>query len=121
MTAGGRRPATCPAPGPGPAAERARLDKWLFVARLFRSRALAAAAVAEGAVRVNGRRVTRPAQPVGPGDVLTLVRGGQVQLLEIAALAPRRGGAAVAAALYRLRAPAAAGAADRGAPGAATA
>ena len=55
-----------------------RLDKWLFHARFCRTRALAQAAAAAGRVRLNGRRVEKPAQMVKPGDVLTLGRGAEV-------------------------------------------
>jgi len=77
-----------------------RLDKWLWQARLFRTRSLAARQVAEGRVRVNGARATRPAAVVGPGDTLTLVRAGQVLVLRVLALGNRRGPAAEARALY---------------------
>lgn len=78
----------------------ARLDRWLVVARFFRTRSLACAAIGQGAVRVNGRHAARPAQPVAPGDVLTLVRGGRVRVVRILALAERRGPACEAARLY---------------------
>jgi len=79
---------------------RLRLDKWLWQARFFRTRTLAAGQVAEGQVRLNGARVTRPAQAVGPGDVLTFVQGSRVRVVRIAALGARRGPAAEARALY---------------------
>lgn len=73
---------------------------WLWRARLFRTRSLAARQVAEGRVRVNGARVTKPAAAVGPGDTLTVVRAGQVLVLRVLALGIRRGAAAEAETLY---------------------
>lgn len=77
-----------------------RLDKWLWQARMFRSRSLAARQVADGRVRVNGARVTKPATAVTTGDTLTFARTGQVMVLRIAALGSRRGPAAEARTLY---------------------
>lgn len=91
------RPGSTP-PRPPPAD---RLDRWLFVARFFRSRAAAAEAVAAGRVRLNGRRIDRPARQLAPGDTLTLVHAGRVRLVRVLALAPRRGPPAAAAALWR--------------------
>ena len=54
----------------GPA--RQRIDKWLFFARLLKSRSLAAKAVEAGDVRVNGALVRQPAHAVRPGDVVVL-------------------------------------------------
>ena len=77
-----------------------RLDKWLWQARFFKTRSLAAAVVAEGHVRVNGTRTTKPAQPVRPGDTLTFVQGGRVRLIRVLAPGGRRGPAVEAQALY---------------------
>lgn len=86
-------------------ADRIRLDKWLWHARQAKSRSLAQKMIQAGQVRVNGGRVTNNAQPVGPGDVITLaVHGGtrhaDVRLLEIIACGVRRGPYAEAAMLY---------------------
>lgn len=70
-----------------------RLDKWLFHARLHRSRTIAQAAVAAGRVRLNGRRMDKPGQTVKPGDILTLGRGADVMAVRVLALAERRGSA----------------------------
>ena len=86
-------------PAPEPVAD-IRLDKWLWHARLYRARSLAAAAVEGGHVRVNGIRVTRPGRSVRPGDTLTLVQGGRVRVLRILAPGARRGPAAEAATLF---------------------
>ncbi len=80
--------------------ERIRLDKWLWHARLYRTRALAQAACATGKIRVNSARTQKAHQLVGPGDVLTLALGGRVRVLKVRALAERRGAVAAAALLY---------------------
>lgn len=79
-----------------------RLDKWLFHARFCRTRRLAQAAAAAGRVRLNGRRVDRPAQTVKPGDILTLGRGAQVMAVRVLALAERRGSTREAQKLYEI-------------------
>ena len=80
----------------------ARLDKWLFHARFYRTRLLAQAAAQAGRVRLNGTRIDKPGHTVKPGDVLTLGRGGQVMAVRILALAERRGPAMEAQKLYEL-------------------
>ena len=77
-----------------------RLDKWLWQARLCKSRSFAAALLAEGRVRVNGRPVSKPARTITPGDVLTLPLSGTIRVVRILALGSRRGPAAEAMALY---------------------
>lgn len=81
-------------------AERIRLDKWIWHARLVKSRGLAADLVGAGHVRVNGTRALRPGRAVGPGDVLTVVLGPRVRLLRILDCGERRGPATEAAALF---------------------
>ena len=78
----------------------ARLDKWMFCARLCRTRETARAVIEGGKVRLNGARVQKPGHAVRPGDVLTLAVGGQVRVLKVLVLAERRGAAAEAALLY---------------------
>jgi len=77
-----------------------RLDKWLWHARFFKTRTLAAAQVAGGHVRVNGTRVAKPAQQVGPGDVLTFPQGAQVRVVHVVEVGTRRGPATEARTLY---------------------
>lgn len=77
-----------------------RLDKWLWFARFFKTRSLAAAQVAAGHVRVNGTRTTKAAQAVRPGDTLTFSQGRMVRVVRIAALPLRRGPAPEARAAY---------------------
>jgi ribosome-associated heat shock protein Hsp15 len=78
-----------------------RIDKWLFHARFARSRGRAAALISDGCVRLNRKRVEKPATTLAPGDILTLVIGARVRALEIAALGTRRGPASEACLLYR--------------------
>ncbi len=91
-----------PEPEPAPAM---RLDKWLWQARFFRTRALAARMVAAGKVRLNARRVSKPAAPVRVGDGLAFPQGDAVRVVCVLALGARRGPAAEAQALYRDLAP----------------
>ena len=82
------------APTPGP-----RLDKWLWAARFFKTRSLAADAIAGGKVDVNGDRPKR-ARPVKIGDEIR-VRSGQFEHhVIVRGLSERRGSATLAAALY---------------------
>jgi ribosome-associated heat shock protein Hsp15 len=80
---------------------RIRLDKWLWQARFFKSRSLSAGMIEAGHVRLNGQRVTKPAQAVGPGDVLTFVQGRVIRVVRILATGTRRGPASEAQGLYR--------------------
>jgi ribosome-associated heat shock protein Hsp15 len=77
-----------------------RLDKWLFFARIIRTRRLAAEFVSGGRVRVNREKVSKPATEVGNGDVLTLAIRGRVRVLRVLACAPRRGSTSEAELLY---------------------
>jgi ribosome-associated heat shock protein Hsp15 len=70
---------------------RQRLDKWLWFARMARTRTAAAQLVADGHVRINGQRVTQAAKAVRPGDVLTVALQRDVRLLRIVAPGARRG------------------------------
>lgn len=76
-----------------------RIDKWLWRARFFKTRTLAAKAVAEG-LRVNSRRISKPSMDVRPGDILTFRQAKSVRVIRIEALGERRGPAPEAAALY---------------------
>jgi ribosome-associated heat shock protein Hsp15 len=77
-----------------------RLDKWLFHARFYRTRALAQEAATAGKVRLNGLRIEKSGRTVKPGDILTLGRGAEVVAVRILAVAERRGSAAQAQTLY---------------------
>ena len=74
----------------GPVA-RQRLDKWLWFARVLKSRTLAAKLVAEGHVRINGSRAEAPARAVVPGDVLTISLERAVKVLRVVSGGSRRG------------------------------
>jgi ribosome-associated heat shock protein Hsp15 len=76
-----------------------RLDKWLWAARFFKTRALATDAVLGGHVHLNGTRV-KPAKEVRVGDTLEIRVGTTRWTVLVAALAERRGPASVAATLY---------------------
>ncbi|PQO22191.1 RNA-binding protein S4 [Rhodobacteraceae bacterium WD3A24] len=77
-----------------------RLDKWLWQARFFKTRGLAAKVAAAGQVRVNAARVSKPAQAVRPGDTLTFPQGRHVRVVRVVALGTRRGPADEARTLY---------------------
>lgn len=79
--------------------ERLRIDKWLWAARFFKTRSLAAQAVEGGRVRVDGERV-KPAKELKPGDVLTVHLGEFECVVEVRVLSARRGPAAEARTLY---------------------
>jgi ribosome-associated heat shock protein Hsp15 len=80
--------------------DRQRIDKWLWHARVVRTRADAAALVAAGRVRVNGMRQTAPGHAVKAGDVLTVTLDRRIRLMEIKGFADRRGDADAARAIY---------------------
>lgn len=77
-----------------------RLDKWLWQARFFKSRSLAAGVVTAGKVRVDGTPASKPARAVGAGDVLTFVQADTTKVVKIVACGVRRGPAPEAQALY---------------------
>ncbi len=79
------------APSEEASAARQRLDKYLWFARMARTRSAAAQLVSSGHVRINGRKIDQPARAVGPGDVLTISLERAVRVLRIVALAERRG------------------------------
>jgi ribosome-associated heat shock protein Hsp15 len=83
----------------GPALRRARLDKWLWAARFFKTRGLAAEAIAGGRVEVNGVRA-KHAKTIRAGDAVRLRLGPYEHLLTVRALTARRGPATQAALLY---------------------
>ncbi|MGE5503708.1 MAG: RNA-binding S4 domain-containing protein [Actinomycetota bacterium] len=81
--------------------EALRIDKWLWFARFFKSRSLAASVVEAGEVSLNGRPVAKPAQTVCPGDELVFPTGPRLRRVAVVALGERRGPAPEAQALYR--------------------
>ena len=76
-----------------------RLDKWLWAARFFKTRALAAEAVEGGKVQVNGDRPKR-ARPLQLGDEIRIRLGPYEHIVTVRALSARRGPASQAAGLY---------------------
>jgi len=80
--------------------ERQRLDKWLWHARVVKTRTSAAALVEAGHVRVNGVREKAPGHAVKTGDVLTIGLDRGVRLLKVIGFAERRGDASAARVLY---------------------
>ncbi len=78
---------------------RLRIDRWLWYARLFKSRALANDAVAGGKVHLNGERV-KPARGVAVGDRLRITQSPYVMELVVRALPARRGPSAEARRCY---------------------
>jgi ribosome-associated heat shock protein Hsp15 len=73
-----------------------RIDKWLWHARVVRTRSAAAALAASGYVRINGRRVAAPSHPVRPGDVVTVALDRAVHVLKVLGFSERRGSAGAA-------------------------
>jgi ribosome-associated heat shock protein Hsp15 len=82
------------------AIDQQRLDKWLWFARLVKTRKQAARLVADGYVRVNAQRIEAPGRMVGTGDVLTVALESRVRVLRIVGFAPRRGSASEAQRLF---------------------
>ncbi len=78
-----------------------RLDKWLWCARFLRARADCARFVVEGRLRINRQPTDKPHARLRVGDVITLPLRGDVRVLEVVALAARRGPAEAARRLYR--------------------
>ena len=77
-----------------------RLDKWLWYARVLKSRTLAAKLVADGGVRVNRLRAEKASAAVRAGDVLTIAVHDRVRILKVLAPGERRGPAVEAALLF---------------------
>ncbi len=78
-----------------------RLDKWLWHARFLRHRADCARMVAGGGVRINRQPTDKPHARLRSGDVLTMPWRDRVRVIEVVALAGRRGPAVEAMLLYR--------------------
>lgn len=84
---------------PDPAA-RLRIDKWLWHARFFKTRSLAASFVVAGHVRINSQPCQKPGHAVCADDVLTFPQGNRVRVVRILALGDRRGPAVEAQTLF---------------------
>lgn len=77
-----------------------RLDKWLWYARFYKSRSLAAKLCERGPMRINGAAVAKAHHLVREGDTLTFVWNGKVRVVRILSLGSRRGPASDARTLY---------------------
>ncbi len=77
-----------------------RVDKWLWYARFFKSRSLAAKVCGGGQLRLGGAPVTKAHAQIKVGDVLTFPQGRHIRVVKVLALASRRGPAPEAQALY---------------------
>ena len=80
--------------------EKCRVDKWLFAARFFKTRSLAAEAIEKGRIQVNGARI-KPSKTLNEGDRLEIRIGEYRYHIDVLALSNRRGSAAVAQMLYQ--------------------
>jgi ribosome-associated heat shock protein Hsp15 len=80
--------------------DRQRIDKWLWHARVVRTRSAAAALSDSGLVRINGARIDASSRPVRPGDVVTIALDRNVRVLKVIGYADRRGSAETVRTLY---------------------
>ncbi len=78
-----------------------RIDKWLFFARVVKSRSLAAKLVSSGNVRLNKAKINQPSQNVKIGDVLTIGLDRRILIYEVVSGGERRGPAEEARELYK--------------------
>ena len=81
-------------------AQKLRIDKWLWHARFFKTRSLAAKVVSGGKLRVNGQPISKPAYMVSAMDVLTFPQANDVRVIKVLAMGERRGPAPEAQQLY---------------------
>ncbi len=80
--------------------DRQRIDKWLWHARVVKTRTLAQELAVSGHVRLNGIRIDAASRPVKVGDTLTIALENRVRVLEVKGFAERRGSATVAGTLF---------------------
>ena len=80
--------------------DRQRIDKWLWHARVVKTRSDAAALVEKGRVRINGARQTSPGHAIKLDDAITVALDGRVRVLKVVDFSERRGDAAAGRALY---------------------
>lgn len=79
---------------------KGRVDKWLWHARFFKTRGLAAKLVSGGHLRLNGNRIGKASVLVGAGDTLTFAQARRIRVIRIEAIGARRGPAPEAQTLY---------------------
>lgn len=84
----------------GRALDRQRIDKWLWHARVVRTRSAAAALASGGHVRLNGQRIDAPGRAVRAGDVVTVALDRTVRVLKVVDFVERRGPGGSGASLY---------------------
>ena len=82
-----------------------RLDKWLWYARFFKTRAMATKAIAGGRFRLNGEVMSKPHRTAITGQTLTFAQANTIRVIRIVALGTRRGPASEAMLLYEDLAP----------------
>ena len=80
--------------------DKVRIDKWLWAARFFKTRALAKNAIENGKVQINGQK-PKPSRMLDVGETLTVRQGYDEKTLEVVALSDQRRGAPDAQNLYR--------------------
>ena len=83
--------------------DRQRIDKWLYFARVVKTRALAVKLVTSGHVRINGEKKRTPSATVKPGDALTIVMPRRVFVYRVIDCGERRGGRSSRARIRRMR------------------
>ena len=81
--------------------DRQRIDKWLWHARVVRTRSAAATLVTSGLVRLNGERCVAAGRAVKAGDVVTVALDRAVRIMKVQGFAERRGDAQAARPLYQ--------------------
>ncbi len=79
--------------------ERLRIDKWVWAARLFKTRSIAKTAIEGGKVHIDGQRV-KVSREIGVGDIIAIKQGWDEKEIQVAALSDRRGPASEAQSLY---------------------
>lgn len=82
-----------------------RLDKWLWYARFFKTRALAGRAISGGRFRLDGEVMSKPHRQAVIGQVLTFAQGANIRVIKILALGTRRGPATEAGLMFEDMAP----------------
>jgi ribosome-associated heat shock protein Hsp15 len=86
--------------GTGPRGESQRVDKWLWFARIAKSRSVAQGLIVAGRVRINGVRASKSSATIKLFDALTIIHGGTVCVLRVLSLGKRRGPFDAAKGLY---------------------
>ncbi len=82
--------------------DKVRIDKWLWWARFFKTRSLAAKKISNGAVRVNSCYVLKPSAEITIDDVLTLKQGKIVRVIRVVSLGQKREKYGIAKKMYQV-------------------